>query len=680
MPVETLAFRVYNHRLSLFSHHYLHSGKAMDKLGPYLFEGTLGRGGMGTVFRGKHIETGEVHAVKVLSPVYSNDDHFRGRFESEIKALLKLDHPNIVQLISFGQEAGNLFFSMELVEGNSLFQMQKKGHRFNWRECLKITKDICLGLRHAHDRGIIHRDLKPGNLLMTRDGQIKITDFGIAKSFGSSQNTGDNVLGTMDFMSPEQARGEPVTFRSDLYSLGTVLFTLLSGRPPFTTNSIEESLRNLTRVPAPKVSSVVPDTPEQIDAIIAQLMEKKPEKRFSTAQALYHKVCETEEALKNYSEAKTAEARSFVSADDRTLDLDRSDSTLHQTSFEIPGNNPSPAISSQLTQADRTVVDRKDGAVVDSSSATSSSKSGSSTPRPDFFNRVEKRDRFEEPEEDIIEAQYGKGVLRTLLMLLAVVSICVLGTWISFKEPTADELYTAIQSSSPQLVQDETSKFLELYPDDERVKMVRRIHEFGKATIYYNQLSKKLAVRSDIIGGRLTEAESQFMEIAKLAKSDYEAANRRMGAFITFYEKNPNLSQRDKDCVEAAKSFRIKIREEARRQAKTNYDSIQAALNKAAKTDSEAKAIEIYRSIVELYGTMSKRSSPEVRALVDSARNELKKLGKGETAEPADYLDDSETKPSQQPASDGDAAGADADEGQSSVETNGSSAKVDADE
>ena len=230
----------------------------MKKLGPYEFEGTLGRGGMGTVFRGKHMETGEIHAVKVLSPVYSADDHFRGRFESEINALLLLDHPNIVKLISYGQEDGNLYFSMELIEGNSLFQMQKKGHCFNWREVLQVAKDVCQGLRHAHDRGIIHRDLKPGNLLMTGFNSVKITDFGIAKSYGTSQNTGDNILGTMDFMSPEQAKGEQVTFRSDLYSLGAVLFTLLSGRPPFTANSIEESLRNLTRVPAPKISKSVP--------------------------------------------------------------------------------------------------------------------------------------------------------------------------------------------------------------------------------------------------------------------------------------------------------------------------------------------------------------------------------------------------------------------------------------
>ena len=214
---------------------------ALEKIGPYEFKGVLGRGGMGSVFRGVHKDTGEVHAVKVLAPNYANDDHFRGRFEAEIESLLKLNHRNIVRILSFGQEDGMLFFSMELVEGNSLFQMQKGGYRFDWRAVLQIVKDVSAGLRHAHDRGIIHRDLKPGNLLMTYDEDskpdfVKITDFGIAKRFGSSQNTGQNVLGTMDFMSPEQAKGELVTIRSDLYSLGSVMYALLSGKPPFRTN------------------------------------------------------------------------------------------------------------------------------------------------------------------------------------------------------------------------------------------------------------------------------------------------------------------------------------------------------------------------------------------------------------------------------------------------------------
>ena len=245
----------------------------LESLGPYQFENVLGRGGMGTVYRGVHEKTGDVHAVKVLAPQYADDEHFRGRFESEIKAMMTLDHPNIVRLLSFGQEAGNLYFAMELVKGKSLYDMQRSGYAFTWPECLEIAVNVCKGLKHAHDRGIIHRDLKPGNLLMTEEGLVKITDFGIAKSYGGSHHTGTNILGTMDFMAPEQAKGEPVTARSDIYSLGTVLFTLMSGKPPFSANSMEESFRNLTRVPVPKISTKVANVPPAVESLLAAMLE-----------------------------------------------------------------------------------------------------------------------------------------------------------------------------------------------------------------------------------------------------------------------------------------------------------------------------------------------------------------------------------------------------------------------
>ena len=609
----------------------------MKKLGPYQFEGTLGRGGMGTVFRGRHSETGEVHAVKVLSPVYSNDDHFRGRFESEIQALLQLDHPNIVKLTSYGQEDGNLFFAMELIEGNSLFQMQKKGHRFNWRECLQIAQDVCQGLKHAHDRGIIHRDLKPGNLLMTDFNLVKITDFGIAKSFGSNQNTGDNILGTMDFMSPEQAKGETVTFRSDLYSLGAVLFTLLANRPPFTANSIEESLRNLTSVPAPSIGRAVPGIPEEMDHLIAKLMQKKPEKRIATALALIHKLDDIEEALKSYSEAKTAETGSGGSSESFTVDklgkddeqrtqnTDRDLATIahftdHSTSGK-PKRDPDPPAAFP-TRADRTVVE-------DSADSSPILKDK----RQDFFNRVGDSDRriASEPLEDPIEAQYGKGWLPTLLMLLAIVA---LGSFLlrnSLKTPSADQLYTEIQSSRPQAVLEQTQRFMATYPQDDRIETVRRIYEFGKATKYYSQLSNKLKARSKMIGEeQLTEIERQFMKIADLAKENFEAANIKMDAFVRIHDRNTDLSERDRDCVDAAKSFQLKIREDAIRQAKTNLKSIRFALESAAKsTDDEAAAI--YRSIIELYDTMSKEpTNPEVKDLVEKAKMLLARIRAGE--------------------------------------------------
>ncbi len=601
----------------------------MKKLGPYEFEGTLGRGGMGTVFRGRHRDTGELHAVKVLSPFYCNDDHFRGRFESEIQALLKLDHPNIVKLISYGQEDGNLFFSMELIEGNSLFQMQKKGHRFNWRECLQVAKDVCQGLRHAHDRGIIHRDLKPGNLLMTDFNSVKITDFGIAKSFGSSQNTGENIVGTMDFMSPEQAKGETVTFRSDLYSLGAVLYTLMSGRPPFSANSIEESLRNLTRVPAPRIGNAVPNVPEEMENLIAKLMEKKPERRIATALALSHQLADIETALKGHSEAKTAETgrKSNIDKESHTQRLDRDmatvahfedDSTSSKKRDSMPPEHP--------TRADKTVAEESPLPV---GKPPKKLKVG----RPDFYNRVGQADRevVLSNDDDPIESQYGKGILPTLLMLLGVVA---LGTFLftrSQKIPSADQLYTEIQSSRPQSVLVQTESFMTSYPDDERIATVRRIHEFGKATKYYSQLSKRLEARSRLTGPELlTEIERQFMEIADLAKANFEAANIRMDAFVRVHDPNPDLSNRDRDCVDAAKSFRLKIREDAIKQAKTNLKSIRYALKSAAESDT-TEAAAIYGSIIELYDSMSKATNPEVRKFVEEAKQRLAKIKSGET-------------------------------------------------
>ena len=622
----------------------------MKKLGPYDFEGTLGRGGMGTVFRGRHKDTGELHAVKVLSPVYSHDDHFRGRFESEIKALLQLDHPNIVKLISYGQDDGNLYFSMELVEGNSLFQMQKEGHDFNWRQVLSIAKDVCRGLRHAHDRGIIHRDLKPGNLLMTKFNSVKITDFGIAKSFGSNQNTGENILGTMDFMSPEQAKGERVTFRSDLYSLGSVLYTLLSGRPPFTANSIEESLRNLTRVPAPRIASKVPGVPEEFDKLIAKLMEKKPEKRIATALALFHRLEDMEEALKSYSEAKTAESgkpstktsgkssskssgmKSDVDAS--TLDVDRNMATIsHFTDHSTSGGSksqpdPSPAFP---TRADKTVVE--EALEVQPAKIIP----GRKQERPDFHNRVQERDRAAAItiEEDPIDAQYGKGWLPLLLMLVAVLLLTTYGLRNAYKTPSADQLYTEIQSEPPSDVLAQCKDFIESYPEDDRIETVERTYEFGKATKYYSQLNSRLKGRENLLGKEsLTEIERQFMEIAELAKSSFEAALIRMDAFITVHDQNPDLSERDRKCVNAAKSFRLMIREEARIQAKTNLSSITNALERATSKEP-LEAMKHYESIIELYDSMSKASNPEVREMVEEAKRRLEKLKSGDVAEPS---------------------------------------------
>jgi len=573
---------------------------ALEKIGPYKFQGVLGRGGMGTVYRGVHEDTGEIVAIKVLAPTYAHDEHFRGRFESEIKALIKLDHKNIVRLISYGQEDAMLFFSMELVEGNSLFQMQRKGHRFDWREILDIAKDVSQGLRHAHDRGIIHRDLKPGNLLMTMDEDgkpdyVKITDFGIAKRFGSSQNTGENVLGTMDFMSPEQAKGEPVTIRSDLYSLGTVMFTLLSGRPPFTSNSVEESLRNLTRVPAPRVSSMVPEVPDEIDDLIKRLMAKRPENRIQTAQALFHQIEEVEHDLRTHSEARTAH-RTPPSQTHDTFDVG-----VPQTkaNTHVSKDNAEPLATSIHSQT------------IEFTDHTQNEPSLSQTQK-DYFNTVTEKHR---KEIDAIaeESKSSKGVLPLVFALVAVLALAAYGVYRVSLPPSAEELFTRIELSAdqPHRVLEEIDTFLGAYPNEERAPIVANMKKVGESINLYNSLCNTLSVRRNLPGDtRLTEIEKQFLGIVDVAETNPDAAMKKMAAFVNVHQ-GTNLSPRDQKCVDAAQGYAIKIRNDARAKILLNLKQIRLAMKRASQMTDTDDGIELYQSILKLYGGIQWGNSPE---------------------------------------------------------------------
>ena len=609
----------------------------LEKLGPYKFISVLGRGGMGTVFKGEHEETGELHAVKVLAPAYSQEQHFRARFESEIKALIKLDHPNIVRLLSFGQETGNMFFAMEMVDGKSLFEIQRSGHKFTPPQCLSIAKDVCLGLKHAHDRGIIHRDLKPGNLMMTKEHMVKITDFGIAKSYGSSQNTGTNILGTMDFMSPEQAKGEPVTAKSDIYSLGTLLFTLLSGKPPFTANSIEESFRNLTRIPAPYVSSVVPDVPHEVDRLIRRMMEKKPEKRLATAQATLHQINEAERMLKDYSEAKTAYHAPFDSEDSQKTAVsklgkssgtqspkakasktDSSDQSrnssrdkISQPQTSVVGRTKIRSKNTDKTQLNDPEQTSYNAPYVESIESKADDIDldfevvGEIEPEPvelDYFNTVTDEERevlLAEP-----ELHQTQGVWPLLLGLIAVVALGAAGAWWSTRSPSADELYEQIVQfrEKPHRVIEPSAQFISLYPDDERFDEVAKINRVGKSIDFYNDLVNKLSVRARIPGeSRLTEIEDQFHDIVRLADDDMKAADAKMKAFIIVHDGNELLSSRDLECVKAAKGFLLKTTANDPVRIEQRIENIHATVSRAEEMESVADARKVYLSLIHLH-------------------------------------------------------------------------------
>ncbi|MDR2643757.1 MAG: serine/threonine protein kinase [Planctomycetaceae bacterium] len=251
-----------------------------EKLGPFYIGRVLGRGGMGAVYEGIHEQTGDVAAVKVLLDNFEGENDTRLRFEAEIDTLKRLRHPNIVRLFGFGKDQGLLYYVMELVEGASLYTELKRKRFFYWYEVAKIGMEICLALRHAHDRGITHRDVKPANILLEKNGTVKLSDFGIASLFGSRRLTDVNaVVGTLEFMSPEQALASPVGPRSDMYSLGAVLYALILNKPPFPAKHLAEIIKKHQENIIEPIRLTRIDVPDEMETIILNLLQIQPETR-----------------------------------------------------------------------------------------------------------------------------------------------------------------------------------------------------------------------------------------------------------------------------------------------------------------------------------------------------------------------------------------------------------------
>jgi serine/threonine-protein kinase len=251
-----------------------------SRLGKWIVDREIGRGGMGRVYLGHEENGDQLAALKVLSADLALEPGFVERFEREIAVLRELSHPNIVRFFEAGKQDNLHYYAMEYVDGEDLDDVVQKQGRLPWKEVLDAALQICPALKHAHDRGIIHRDLKPPNLLRTSDGVIKLLDFGIAKVFASRHLTHvGGVVGTAEYLSPEQASGKPATKRSDLYSLGVVLYTLLTGRAPFTGHSTAEILHKHLYGQFSRPIKLVPEIPHEFDELVCQLLEKDPANR-----------------------------------------------------------------------------------------------------------------------------------------------------------------------------------------------------------------------------------------------------------------------------------------------------------------------------------------------------------------------------------------------------------------
>jgi serine/threonine-protein kinase len=268
---------------------------------PYLFEieQELGSGAMGTVYRAKFFRDGKAYpvALKIVALGLLGNEGAMARFEREANILKQLKHDHIVRLYATGTYRKTPFIAMEFIDGEALDRVLARKGRLTWEEVVPYGKQLCKALQYAHEKGIIHRDLKPSNLMITREGSLKLTDFGIAKDTDVTALTGHNsTIGTAAYMSPEQCKGDKnLTNKSDLYSLGIVFYELLTGKKPFYADTTVDMFLKHVNEPAPRIGKQVSELPPKLETLILQLMEKDKDDRPTEAAWVLRMLEEIEE-------------------------------------------------------------------------------------------------------------------------------------------------------------------------------------------------------------------------------------------------------------------------------------------------------------------------------------------------------------------------------------------------
>jgi|LakMenEpi03Aug12_release.lakeMendotaPanAssembly.Ray.scaffolds.fasta_scaffold143506_2 serine/threonine-protein kinase len=475
---------------------------------------------MGAVYEAVDPDSGRTVAVKTLLFHLAEDEAIRRRFEAEIETLRKFKHPGIAEMTGWGDQDGLPFFVMEYVSGETLEALLRSGRRFTWQETTAITREVLRVLKAAHDHGVFHRDLKPANLMFRQAAgggfNVVVTDFGIAKLFGETGLTRSGVVvGTPEYMSPEQAAGHIVDQRGDLYSLGLVMFAMLAGKPPFQGAVAAVMECQKSRKPS-RISRIVPGIPEALDDLIDRLLEKSPGRRPANAAVVAKMLAEVSSTPATPAADAAAATRGLMPT--------------------VPARRDAPPgqATTIVTDAEgRVHGHRKPGA----QKAANQAVSDHSPHERSNYTTVEQDARAQRKRHDSRARRHMWLAAAGATMMIAATAA---GGWYLLRPvlfPTADEVYRGILAilEDPQDLREPCRwirSFLKRWPDDPRVDDVRRVGR-EKALERLARRSRLRRLRWKPDANRTTEEERLYMEaIDDEDQNRLDDATRKLRALV----------------------------------------------------------------------------------------------------------------------------------------------------
>ena len=558
-------------------------------LGPYRLLRLIGRGGMGSVHAAEDVESGEPAAVKVLAAAWSRDEGLRARFRTEIETLKQLRHDGIVRIFGYGEAEEALYYAMELINGPNLEDELRRGRKFEWREVLEIGVQLAKALRCAHDHGVVHRDVKPSNLLVNEEGQVKLADFGIARLFGAhSITSAGGVLGTAEYMAPEQIDGRPAGPLADLYSLGGVLYALLCGRPPFTADSLPRVL-HLQRFADPDpVRRHRPDCPPALERVVLQLLDKEPANRPQTALVLQRQLEGVMESVAG------EEQQAFTLQEPQPVDLEES-GPLADTRFaptpKTERPHPRDAEWTEPGAGDRT---------------RASASAASEAVRPDAAFTVVRAE--EEPPGTFDELRRVLANPQTWALIAAGFLLAGFLYWAS-RPRTADQLYTQLESrretqGEASLSEESATieEFLTRFSDDPRAEEVQAWADAAERERLRKRMGRGLRDRT--AEGVEALVQEAYLTAEGYAEIDPVEGADRFQALLDLFDDGDETPVVYRDYVVLARSRLAELTEAKTKSIDEMLAGLRMRIDRAqrlAETDP-SRAAAIVRAVISLYG------------------------------------------------------------------------------